>query len=70
MALTGTQRKTAQWLLKAFEDSGRRITNQDIEYISYRDFDKARTGALPELRRFLQRFLMRELDTAEFLGAL
>jgi hypothetical protein len=66
MALTEAPRRTAQALLKQFSDSGKSLTNQGVVYPSYRDLDKARLDALPELRQFLDRFLKREIDLQGF----
>lgn len=66
MSLSEPHRRTAQALLRQFNESGKSLTNQGIVYPSYRDLDKARTDALPELRRFLDRFLKREMDLQGF----
>lgn len=66
MALSEQQRRIAQGLLKQFVDSGMSLTNQGITYPSYRDLDKARAEALPELRKFLDRFIKGELDLQGF----
>ncbi|MEK7382808.1 MAG: restriction endonuclease FokI C-terminal domain-containing protein [Elusimicrobiota bacterium] len=66
MPLTEAGRRTAQALLKQFSDSGKSLTNQGVVYPSYRDLDKARLDALPELRRFIDRFLKREIDLQSF----
>lgn len=50
MKLSEQQRRVAQGLLKQFADSGMSLTNQGVTYSSYRDLDKARAEAIPELR--------------------
>ncbi len=66
MALTEAHRQTAQSLLKQFIASGKSLINQGVVYSSYRDLDKARRDALPELRKLLDRFLKREIDLQGF----
>lgn len=66
MKLPEQSRRIAQELLKQFVASGMSLTNQGVVYPSYRDLDKARAEALPELRSFLERFLKGELDLQGF----
>ncbi|HAZ07373.1 MAG TPA: hypothetical protein DCZ01_02370 [Elusimicrobia bacterium] len=66
MSLTEAHRRIAQTLLKQFDESGKSLTNQGVVYPSYRDLDKERSEALPELRSFLDRFIAGKLDLQGF----